>query len=247
MSIRFDASTDWLERTANLPSATGPFTLWGWFYVVSDLGASQVLYDIFHEANVDFPASLYFEDFTGSGQAGVNSYENGTFTFNEDFFASRPATGTWAFWAVVLDSGTVTGYWRQHGSSTWNTCSCGLANAGGQSIDTVIHSHGTTDWTSHRAMYCGMADRAYTQAELFTQSLSTTLVDATGINTFCVNDTAANAGVDSSGNARDWTVNGTFTTEADVSLPDIASAPVFPFRKNNMFGGMQVMNGGMRG
>lgn len=221
MSVRFDSNADSISRTSNIVSTSGDCTFAGWKYRVNDRGspASQVIWDIFGSVTGDFLLSLFDEAFDTDGAAGINSYENTTFEFNQTLFASRVAGATWAYYAVVKGGDVLTGYWSQLGDETWHEITCDVAAPASQNgINTMILSHTPGDWIDARAMWDLCADRAYSLDDLKAQKYAKFLRSATSINFFWKNDTAGNAGVDSSGNGRNGTVAGTLTTEADVPI-----------------------------
>lgn len=227
MAVRFDASGDRLSRTANLPNVTtGPFTICGRARIVSDQGAAvwQPMLELFHSTNSDFPVELAWND-GDTAEMTIASYENGSGATNQAAFASRPATGTDFFWAVVLEgSGTnqLTAYWSAYDSDTFVSASTTLANGGtGQTVNTLV-LHGFTDGTYLDSRGEGIAlwDRALTIEELRTQKWSLFPVNPASIN-FYWPLTDASDTRDWSGNSRSPTVGGTLTTEAGPPVDDI--------------------------
>lgn len=222
MSILFTTAT--ASELACLTSVPqGDMCFGTWLYWTSDTGTNtpQHIFSLFNGANVDFPAELYIEGDLGSETATLKSYENGTTTLNEVAFPSRPALNTWAYWSIQVSGTDLIGRWREYGVSTWTRVTMAISEPAGQSMDVMLMAGGFLGGLNARAQNTFVAYRAYTDAELLTQSKATTIATTTSIHSFMRNTSAGNAGVDFSGNGRDWSVTGLIETAESVSLPDL--------------------------
>lgn len=204
MSIRIDASGDDLRRTANLPDESA-FTMCGWSYVVADRGASyQALGGI--EGSGGTWNILYWEGGTSDAMAISSGAA-------EASFASRPATGTWFFWAVTSTTaaaGSLIGYWSAANSNTFNTQS---TTGQASTVNRLTVGNDTAlSWLSGRFQYVKCWDAVLTQAELEQEKWSATPKRFANLNFWWPARNSAET-QDWGNNKRNATATGTLTTE----------------------------------
>ena len=212
MSARIDASTDDIRRSVGVPDEAA-FTATGWSYVVADRGAAvyQGVVGLEGTAAGTYNA-LYWEGSTDgamrveSGAAGAN-------------FASRPAVGTWFFWALTsttAGAGSLIGYWSAANSNVFNT-----ANTTGQASTTNLLMWGNDSvgsWMDGRLAAIKVWDAVLTQAEIEAEKWKR--IPARWANSHLWNPLFNATDLsDYSGNGRTLTATGTLTTEDGPPVP----------------------------
>lgn len=209
MAIRFDASGDYLTRTANLPSSTA-FTLCGWFRRRAAGGATaEILFDIASAGHADYITAF-------CGAAGANGMyvqstggaPTGGTAITDDawYFAALSCSGTGASAAVLR--------WAAVGATSFSS----VSTAGKSFTLAQISVAGIGDagfYGNLAAAGMQLYDRALTDAELLQEMNRLTPASTTNLNVWSpmAHSTVADAIKDFSGNGRDWTANGTLTIE----------------------------------
>lgn len=205
MSVRIDASGDYICRTASLPSLTN-FTACGWVRLkVSQAGSYRYIFTIAEDiTTTDKQVQL--------GADSGNNWYLGTSTDVYDYFASSPSLDTWYFWFVKANADP----------DTWDA---GIAAAGGTfdalqvpnttlsfTTGSIVFSNDT--WSSYlnsEASCIKVWDAILTEAELYQEMYSMLPRRFADLHLYWPlwgsGDTA-----DYSGNAKDATVGGTLAT-----------------------------------
>lgn len=222
MALRFDNNTEYLRRTASLPS-TAAFTASGWCYIVSDLGSgvAQALFGIFGSVSTD---SLFFLwNDSGDGLMRFGIFRNSPFGVNVNNPASRPAAGSWFYWFIRC-SGTGANQfeigWANAGATSFvkaaTTMLTGLAmtemRIGTANSDTACNA-------KHAALK--IWDAALTDAELLAEMQTISPQRWTNLHLWspCMDVTAANNLIDYSGAGKSWTAAGTHSVEDGPPVP----------------------------
>lgn len=211
MSVRFDANSDTLSRTTDLPSQSA-YTVCGWARVTARRSSMWETICTMGESATDandHTQLLFRAD--DAGQFSLNSA--GGFTN----FASSPAVGEWFFWALRMEgtgAGQVTGYWRGLNASSFVTV------ASSQTSFTPAHigvgsNTWVDEWLNGRIAAVKAWNAVLTAAELEREMLSYRAVRRADLylETPLVAATVADNVTDFSGNARNWTIGGTLTVE----------------------------------
>jgi hypothetical protein len=228
MSVGLDADTDWANRNTNLGGlGISGWTLAGWCYRVSGVGyAATALSAICAVANTDNGrhVSLRYNNNFGSGTENDPQLiieDNGgpvvTFGASDD----QMPFDTWCFCYIRsgASGGTVEASWTSDDGDTWHTASGTNTTESSVQGNTVLLGRGNFgDAQTMRGYYAYWqafgSDIGQTAARaLITKSASDSTEWAfwrLASNT----DTA-----DTSGNSRTLTFNGSFTSEADPTIP----------------------------
>lgn len=214
MALRFDATADVLQRTSDLLSFNGAYTLMGWVKLSSDIDAAGVIWALTNAGGTQIDAVLL--DTNGTTLA---NYVNGP----------GPASGS-------LTAGT----WVHLTSRRTATNNLDLLTNG---TVTTSNTTATSGSRTQDAMYVGSFAGAGNRADIVVAGLkawSVALTDAEiarEIRTLrphrtsnlygwwpAAHNTAANAARDLSGSARHWTTGGTLTIEDGPPVPWGAAA-----------------------
>lgn len=213
MSIRIDASGDYVRRTTSLPSDT-LFTIMGWVYLVSDRTGVYRYFAGVEDSGVAWKligwnSSNEFSVAAHNG-TGVNSGQSG-----QDLFSSGPTNGQWFYFALVSNgtgAGSVVGYYVTTAgvvlTATINNVSAGTEDAlylGNDSFD---------EWNNIRLANVMVYDAALTQAEIVTQMWQMIPKRRTNLHAWWPMFGGTTERLrDYSGQARDLTAGGTLTDE----------------------------------
>ena len=221
MSVRIDASGDYLRRTANLPAANA-FTQCAWFYYV----ATRSAYAFF----------LGCEDATTNatkwnllGFRDTNAFEI-TVTSGDTTFASNPATGAWHFVALTGTGTTLTGYhWTAAGVLQTATATL---DASFTPAAFWFGSDSYNEWVNCRLSHMRLWDVALTQTQLQQEMWRSRPVNLASLNGNWNGYPGATERLRDYGpNARNLTAGGTLTDEAGPPLPVMWDAPLgFPWK-----------------
>lgn len=213
MSIRIDASGDYVRRTTSLPSDT-LFTIMGWVYLVSDRTGVYRYFAGVEDSGVAWKligwnSSNEFSVAAHNG-TGVNSGQSG-----QDLFSSGPTNGQWFYFALVSNgtgAGSVVGYYVTTAgvvlTATINNVSAGTEDAlylGNDSFD---------EWNNIRLANVMVYDAALTQAEIVAQMWQMIPKRRTNLHAWWPMFGGTTERLrDYSGQARDLTAGGTLTDE----------------------------------
>lgn len=203
----FDGTADYVRRTANLPTSTA-VTIAGWVKITSYTGGAYGI-----------QLSVYAD--------GANRYSTYTNPYSSPNFKLQVTNGTgssaegtvatadtWHYYAVVCGA-TGAGEAKCYKWDDTGTIEDSLTVAG-VTFTTASMTVGAEPEGSCHAMKVAQLrvwDRALSQAELEDELASSTIVDATNINTAWEDDPET----DVSGNSRPWTVSGTSVSSADFA------------------------------
>ena len=220
MAIRIDASGDDLRRAS--PPDESAITVSGWSNVVADRGLDTYQGLAVLEGTV----AATYNGFYWEGNSEAARMESGAAGAN---FASRPAVGTWFFWAMTsttAGAGSLIGYWSAATSSTFVT-----ASTTGQASTTnrlTLGNDTALSWMSGRFSAIKVWDAVLTQAELEQEKWSIRPRRWANLHLWAPCRIATEL-ADYSGNGRTLTATGTLTTEDGPPVPWGAGSIILPF------------------
>lgn len=225
MAVYSDAASEYLARTANLPTGTA-HTFSGWARIRTDRG-TNVVQPIASLLNASFAGwSLSWESAEQEGMV-LTALSTGGATSDFAYLASRPAAGSWFYWWVRC-AGTGADQlevgWRLLGSDTWVTTTVtAVAFTPSQFHVSDLGGAGSF-WSNLAHAHLRCWNRVLTSTELLAESKSATPVSSTNINFAWLLDTVANLGdTDLSANNREPTVGGTLSTESSPTLDNLTA------------------------
>ena len=210
MSVRFDAASDRLLRTSDLPSYNSAYTFDAWVYLVGTTGNAQTILGI--DTNVDGANedSLYIA--TGGGALSLFV---ATASATTDINGSANVTvGAWHHVAVVRESATSLKAYLDGTLVATNT-----RNVGGRSTAPTRMEIGGS-YTANSYRFNGRVANvriwtvALTATQVAEQSALYTPSITTGLHLWTPLPGHTDL-ADDSGNGRNWTAGGTLTTEGD--------------------------------
>lgn len=213
MAVRIDAVADQIRRTANVPSNTA-FTIMGWSYIQSDLGAGilQPLVWAMDGAVTDGYA-LHWES-GADGSMAVECFDTGAL-LDGGVFASRPATGTsfaWYIKCAATGTDTLEAGWRGANTNTWVTAACDMG-AGVAAVTTIdFGGFAGAYYSDHRTWNVKCWDRVLSNDEITVESYYRRSVFPSSLNFWLPLDLHTDV-QDYGGNGRNATTGGTLTTE----------------------------------
>lgn len=212
-----NATTDYIDRSGNLPTGGGAYSVGGWFrFDTLTSNTSRVLFQLRDAAgDVEY---VRFEESGDTFVVGSNGSETA-------MSPTTPTTGTWYYFGMSAASGdnhNMTIYWFD-----WNAGSVRF-------LDSAVQASLLTGFAPARirimsnysssptpglatASIPGAAaqvrfwDRALSQSDFAAEAASTTIVSSTNIN-FAFEDDPTN---DISGNNRDCTVSSVTVSASD--------------------------------
>ena len=214
MTVRFDATTEALSRSANLP----PVNSWTCLIRAkrsAARGAESTLISLESSggANGEY---LYL---TSSNVLAIFGSSSGAVTF-----ASTPSVGVEFDCALIKNSGTLTGYWKQVGSSTWITASGASVTAYTPAVFRLGNDE-SNSWHNGTICHAKLWDRVLTDNELLAESFFRRVMYPTSLNGHWPLETHTDL-TDRSGNGRSLTATGTLATEESAWQPWKAGARV---------------------
>ena len=221
MAIRINAGTDDLRRSA--PPDESALTMCGWTRVIADTGAAYQALGGIEDTGLGVWNILYWEGATSNAMA----ISSGAAEVN---FASRPAVGTWFFWAITsttAGAGSLIGYWSLATSSTFNSAST-TGQAGTSDRLTIGNDSGASNFLDGRFAAIKVWDAVLTQAELEQEKWSIRPRRWANIHLWAPCRIATEL-ADYSGNGRTLTATGTLTTEDGPPVPWGAGSIILPF------------------
>jgi hypothetical protein len=206
MSIVID-STDYIERTANVPPRTGG-TIAGLFYLNSLPGTDVAIFMLSQSASIDIAglrwngSALRLHNYLNGASAATNPTASAWYYIYMRFSASVFQAG----WKTIAESSfNASKQWASDppATGTANTLRVGGNFAYGTSIDANVYR--LSVW-----------DEVVTDANLLLAA-ATDLGYTTNINTHIPGTTTGDPSryADSSGNARNWTPSGTISDGSD--------------------------------
>lgn len=199
-SARLDASTEYIRRTANLPSSQN-VTVGGWFR----LNAWQA---IDFNTLISLRGSSYLMLRFDSGGAQFLIASNGDFTA----FTAKPTTGSWFYAAVAANAtNAVFRWWNSSGTLQETVTGTAAASFTGSELTIGNDDSGnSTRWADIWTAQVRVWDDVLTQGELESELASSSPVITTNLNTAFEDDPAT----DVSGNSRPWSTSGITVTDA---------------------------------
>lgn len=211
MAIRFDASTDYLRRTANIPARGGPWTWMAWVYMSATGGSGNygTVWAINANSTSDYDG-IYFH-YDGSNTRILIAVDNGSYA--ESRGATNLSTGTWYHVALVRSSATaIVAYLNGVSELTGPTAS--QSGSAFSQMDSGVHPQYSSDAFSGRLDCVKVFDAALTAAEILQEMWTKRPQRTANLNLWT--PTFPGAGerlLDYSGNGRNWTAGGTLTDE----------------------------------
>ena len=208
MSLRFSA-TQKLQRTANLPQSTN-FTICGWARRRADRGTYSTLCSvelttsskfIAYQTNTNGDSLVVFTDLANGGTIA---------TLTND---------TWFFWAITCSgtgSNNVTYYFALATATSLSSVTTSSSNYAPNQVNIGDDSF-TEQWNGNMQnviMYSGVL----TSAQLLAQMRRSIPLFGTNLNIYSPLLSTADETIDYSGNGRNWTKTGTFTTEDSAPI-----------------------------
>ena len=234
MAVGLNSDSDYLSRTGG-PASTGlvTYTLWCWVNRTSGVGYSAVTNGalISQEGNAGRYNSIKFDGRFDSG-IEADPYLTISDAGSAVQFAalSQPPFDTWVFYVLTVSGTasvkTITVEWSALGSSTWHTQTHG---AGGTEnsitpANVLIGRVIVADANTCYGHYAYAGARAESMGETDRRALKTRTATASGDWAYW--PLADNSDtLDTSGNSRTLTFNGTITTETS---PDLGPPPPPP-------------------
>ena len=229
MSILFDVNTEFLSRTANLP--TGACTVTGWAYMTTDLNTFTPLFFISDATGTD--ATRYVQIGTGAdgtsfvGEIHVNTSTGGG--WSDTGVVINVATDAWYFFALSWD--TVTGgvtlrmYARAATATALSSGSVGATWSGtfvpasfrvARDVATGIYNGRFNGRVAGMKMW----DAELSSAEILAESFQLMPVRWTNYrNIYPLWNESAAGVADYGANGHNWTVNGSPTPAESPPVP----------------------------
>lgn len=215
MSIRADTAGEYLSRTTSLPSASA-FTACGWFIRRVDPNSFKSV------VSLDNGGAKWIILQTGS--TGDTLIVSTSGADSSDIISSI-VNDEWIFWAVTSDGGTVNGFAARPGDINLSTASItvGAFTPSRLTILTDFANGLLSASVAHLKMY----DAVLTQTELEAEMRQIPPKRFGGLHLW--NPFLSSSNVkDYSGNGRDWTTNGTLSTEDNPPVGWGSSVLVHP-------------------
>lgn len=234
MAIRIDAAGDYLSRTANLP-AQNAVTACFWMQIVTDRNATGTLF-----ALTDGAVNGNFVLLTSNGTTLALGRPGAI-----DATGTNLTVGTWYHIGYTRNSSNVSTVYLNGTQDIQET----RANAFSSAL--MIMGSDTASWLNGRLSCIKIWGAALTQNEVRAEMRLVSPVRRADLNLWTPNFAGATERVkDYSGNARNWTANGTLTDEDgppvvwdawNWSLPSFAATPpasvVGPLLQGKLVGG----------
>ena len=204
MSVRFDASTEGLNRTASLPSTGGPFTVMAWFYRTTDqAGPGEILWRY-----GDASGSNFMQPYLDGADDQLKFWSGSAVTT-----AGSPltwSTGAWHHIAVTRGSG---------GNITLYVDGASYLTASVSAMDSARICIGNSDeygeWWDGRVGAFKAWTAQLTEAQVAAEMDSYAPVVTSNVNAWCPLQSHSDL-ADDSGNGYDFSsLGGTLSTEAD--------------------------------
>lgn len=207
MSVRFDASGDYLRRTANLPSNTA-YTICGWARLVTDTNTYSTIASIESATTSAGAYALLSTDVDGVSLkhwgSGGTSGTLATLTVGTDFF--------WAITCGATGANGATAYYRAKGSTALSS----VLGYGDAFTPAVIYlaNDSYTEPFNGRIWNVKVWNRVLTAAELLAESYYRKVKFPTSRNAHWEMRSSSDT-VDRSGLGYSLTVGGTLATETE--------------------------------
>lgn len=226
MAIRFDASGDYLERTTNLPTTVWTFT--AWVYLTTDSGNPSTVIMVYGNGNYCYMQTNEGAGVTTQLKVGFWNGSSGWDTGYHDI-----GTGAWHFVAGVRNGGTIRFYYAAVGDAgvTATTAATGLTGtATPTNIRIACDDGGTTTWNGRVCYMKLWSGVELNQADIDAEYLRILPHYTDSLNGWYPTFPGATERArDYSGNAHDWTENGTLTDEQEPPVSWGASSITLPF------------------
>lgn len=213
MAIRIDASGDSLKRTANLPDSAA-FTACGWAVRVGDTNNFTTLVSLSNSSG----AGVYLE--TDSDGDTLKVYSDGDFTFSSAL--ATLANNVPFFFALVGSStgaGGLTGYYALQGAASLTS----VSHVGFSMTEAELYFGNDffAEYFNGNLSALKVWDAALTANELLQEMQTIRPQRFANLNLWVpgIDNAAANAVLDYSGNARNLAAGGTLTTEQGPGVP----------------------------
>lgn len=208
MGVRFNAGTDELRRTANLPADDTAFTMAAWFKISVD--------------TADFASLLGLEDTVAPAKYDLVYLNNDSLiTLQMDSSAAGSgaikvlSVGSWYYIAMIGGASVITCYVRGESETSWTTGTATRGNLVPNRMDVGNNQFAQAFNGVAAAIKCW--DANLTQAELEAEMRVTLPRRYTNLNIWSPAH-GADYDVDFSGNARTWTKLGSTTFEQGPPL-----------------------------
>lgn len=224
MAVRFDATTDRIIRTANVPSRTA-FTMCGYVMRVGHAGAYNSFAGL--SQGTASPSGAIEISWDAGGALGYDAYSGFFWGSN---FSTNYGNNVWFFWALVGDAsnghayaGDLTTATLQHLSTAWGSVSFAPTCF-------WLGNNGWGEGANFRAANTMVFDVALTAAELEQLRWRYVPTLTTSQNVWSPHFAGATERLaDYSGNGRNWTEAGTLTDEDGPPISWGAQTWVLPY------------------
>jgi ethanolamine utilization microcompartment shell protein EutS len=216
MAVRFDASGDYLRRTANVPSFAGPYTWMGWIYLAATGGSGQYhTVWVLNRNNVEHYDGIYIQ-YDGSNSRLLISVDNGTYAEVRSSVSDLSA-GTWYHVTLVRSSTTaIVAYLNGVAEVTGPTQ---VHSQAATQMDMGVHPQYPGDTFNGRVAGVKVWDAALAPAEIALERWRYIPSRKANLTYFTpIFSGSGERGRDYSGNSWDWTEGGTLTDEAGPPL-----------------------------
>ncbi len=231
MAIRFDASTDYLRRTANIPTREGPWTWMAWVYMVATGGSGNYGTLVAINGNTSSHYDGLYFYYNGSNTRMLVAVDNGSYV--ETIGGTNLSTGAWYHVTLARSSSSAIVAYLNGVSEVTNTTS----QTGGAftQIDSGVHPQYSSDAFNGRLDCIKIFDAALTVTEILQEMHTKRPQRFANLNIW--SPTFPGSGErarDYSGNGRNWTEGGTLTDEdpppvswgaRSILVPYAAAAP----------------------
>lgn len=222
MAVKLTGNGVYYHRTTGLPASGTAWTICGWAQSASFAGPPHVLMTMRTAAS-----TIQFEliHHTGASQMVLDGSARVA-------FASRPATGEWFFFWVQCSgsgAGAMTAGWIRRGDASPVTVSAQISNSG---VPGNLYMGGSAgDPSDTRFAAVKMWDAVLTSAELENERWQILPRKTASLLFFTpmVDATLASNVIDYSGNAVDWTANGSAAVEDGPPISWGAPSIAHPF------------------
>jgi hypothetical protein len=207
MSQAFD-STDYIERTANLPTRTS-MTIGAWFLLPASLNANGRMFSIGSNGYAAEIAMLRYSNDHGAFRFGhANTPLN---------LSSNPAANQWVYFFLRNDATNLTCGWKRIADSSFYTET--MTELGGNNIGVV--RIGTDPFFN--TLVTSVFRATLWNEPVTDENLLLAAANDLGYNTNVNTHLPLSSGIalpwsDTSGNGRDWTNVGSFVDGADPNL-----------------------------
>ena len=201
-SVRFDAGSDELLRTTNLPPVTS-FTMMGWFRLASDSHAYTTFLGLSHPTSSNAYLVMMC---CGNGWRQLSVWTGAQFAMGPNL-----ALNTWYHLALTV-AGTGPGQVKAYLNGAPVLTLDGNPAVTSERFSIGNDSH--TEWFDGSAAAVKLYDAVLTPAEIATEMALATPVRIAGLNAWYPLQSAATATADGSGNNRTLTMAGTLATDA---------------------------------